>query len=370
MNIYLFNILAVLVGALFCATFQKVYININNKKCNIALCFFVIIMFCILFFEMAFRGDFSTDIKNYYYIFKSSCGNIVELFQNENLGVSRDISYQILNTVVHQFGGEFLHLQIIIALVISFFYVKFVKNNSPTLWLSFLILFCSGSFYTGFNVVRQLLVAALFSYCYKYIENSQFGKYVIYIILISTMHLSALFMLPMYFFFEIQWKKKSAFTVTGIVLLLTISAYLFANNIISVITKFVFTGYSDQTHYGLTDGVGLLGTLKAIAMSLGILVNYKRFDMSDSKERMVYNGTVLYLIFAIVGSKVFIIQRFTHFFIPCLMIGYPILLTKIKNKNTKQLMYCLTIGFFIVAGLNVVIDNNYYFYWDNQSLSW
>lgn len=366
MNIYFWNVVFVLGGTIFFSPLSK--LRFSNTKNSIGSSFFLILIFFLLFFEMAFRGDFNVDIFNYYYNFSIASDNLLDLIKTDDFFAGKDILFQAINTIVKQLGGNFLHLQIIIATAMSFAYVKFVRNNSPILWLSFLILFCSGSFYTGFNIVRQLLVAALGSFCYRFIENKQFNKYLISVVLISGIHLSALIMLPLYFFANIQWKKKKMVEVIEIILILAVLTWLLVDVGVSIVTKFVFEEYSDSSMYGMAYGVRISGTIKAIAMAAGILLNYQKFDMTNPKERLMYNGTILYLLFAIAGAKIYMVQRLTHFFIPCLMIGYPILLTKIQSQRNRQFATIVTTCFFIATGLNVILDGVYYFYWDNVSL--
>jgi len=368
MNIYFWNVVFVLVGSLVISPLKKMYFS--KPKINIGSTLFLLLIFLILFFEMAFRGDFNADSDSYYNIFVSSNDNLLDLLVSDGFLAGKDVLFQILNTLVRQVGGTFLHLQMIIAFAISIAYVKYVKENSPMFWLSFLIFFCSGTLYMGFNIARQLLVAALCLFCYKFIETREFGKYLIWVVLISGFHLSALVMIPAYFFSNIQWKKKSSAVVIGSAVVLALMAWIFADGIISIVTKFIYTTYSESTTYGMSYGIGILGTFKAIAMASGILFNYKKFDMTNPKERLVYNGTILYLIFAVVGGKIYMIQRFVHFFIPCLMIGYPMLLTKIQSRPNRQFATIVVICFFVASGLNVMLDGVYYFYWDNKFIEW
>ncbi len=368
MNIYLFNVVFVLCIAVVSPFFQKLYLK--KPKINIGIVLFSVLVFSILFFEMAFRGDFTTDIRTYHYTFSIANEKLMDFIKSDNFFDNKDILFQILKILIKQFEGTFLHFLVIIASIISFSYVKFVKNNSPIFWLSFLILFCSGSFYSGFNVMRQILVAALCSLCYQFIEKKEFLKYFVSIVFIAGFHLSTIIMIPAYFFLNIQWKKKNSLLMIAIVVAMTLSTYFFADDIIAVVTKFIYSEFSSDNAFGMSYGVGILSILKSIAMASGVLLNYKRFDMKNSKERLIYNGTILYLIFAVIGSKIYMIQRFTHFFIPCLMIGYPILLTKIQSPKNRQFATIVTVCFFIASGINVMIDGVYYFYWENQMLNW
>lgn len=368
MNIYLLNVVFVLCSAILCKKSQKVYFTQRREmlglKCFLAVSFFV------LLFEMALRGDFSTDIRNYYYIFMSSSKSIGEFFQAENWLGEKDFAYSFVNTLVHQFGGTYLHLLFIIGAAISYSYVKFIRKYSLVFWLSLLILFCSGSYYTGFNVMRQLLAASLYLSCYKYIEEKNFLKYLFAVLLISAIHQSAIFMIPLYFLFQIDFKKKNRRILILSAIIFCVFAYIYAGKILSIVSRYIYMSYADPTHFGVSEGVGFLGTIKAVAMASGILLNYKKFDISNKREKLILLGTILYLIFAVAGGKVFIIQRFTHFFLPCLMIGYPVLLSKIKNRKTRNSYTIIIVVFFILTNVNAMVDNNYYFYWDNKTIFW
>ena len=67
----------------------------------------------------------------------------------------------------------------------------------------------SGYFTVTMNGIRQCLAAALVFVCNKFIVNGDFKKYLIFVLLISLFHGSALIMIPIYFIVRQKaWSKN------------------------------------------------------------------------------------------------------------------------------------------------------------------
>lgn len=278
--------------------------------------------------------------------------------------------YFLMNAVLF-FSERYLVFLIVVASIIAYSYMKYMKDNSEIFWLSALLLFCGGSFYTGFNVMRQILAASLIALAYKYLFSREFLKYCLAVLLISTIHFSAIIMIPMYFVLTCVWKYDNTnnFTIVGIIVLCAI-LYVVAPAVIQYISQYIYAIYNNSSAAVITEGVGFLGTFKALVISGLIIVNGKYFDKRSVKDRVIYNGSIVYLLFAACGAKVFIIQRFTHYFVPCLLVAYPHIICRMQSRKRQQVFIALVAMLFVLSGINMVISPNYYFYWDNKSISW
>lgn len=325
-----------------------------------------IFTFVLLTLEMGLRGDFDIDTIHYCWMFEASASDTI----NDILGRSRDFSYFIYSMLFAKITDSFVLFLLSLAAIEAFGFVHFIAKESKSFWLSLLILFCSGTFYTGFNIMRELIAASLVCNCYKFIYEKQFAKYVIFIIILSTIHMSALFMLPLYFITRIKWNGKSILTVVIIVSFLAIFLYQMADTIVSLTTLYAYNEYNDQWHFGMDEGISLAGTLKSVVLSGGVLMGYKYFNFKDSRDVLIFNGCILNIIIAVCGMKIFMIQRFTHYLIPFMVIGYPLILSRMKNHSQRQLWQTIIVLLFIASIMNTIINSNYYFFWDNIEYIW
>ena len=366
MNIYLLNIFIVLLLYILDPKIHKDNIVKSYRNNNYTL-ITIIVIFITMFLEMGFRGDFYIDTIHYYIKFidvgKENIANV--------LHGTKDVGYDVLNYYFYNLiSNQYLYFLLFISFVVAASFSIFMLRESSIIWLSFLVLLCSGSFYTGFNIMKELLVVSLFSLLYYYIYTKQKVKYISIGLLLSTMHTSLLFILPIYFLPLVKWKKLNVKWVLLIFVAILLSAYQIMNVIVeSVINRF-FVHYERVGAFGMDEGISLQGTLKAVLLSLFVVLNLKKFNKNSAREMLIYNGCILYAFFAVCGYKIYMIQRLVHYFMPCLMIGYPIVISRIKYANRRRLVLVLIVTVLILSSINIILDPPYYFYWDNSSTRW
>ena len=366
MNIYLFNIIAIIILGIIQEN-NSLTLKINKRRYRIGTVLIVLTNFTLMGIEMGLRGDFSIDTIHYHSIFLANRGELFEGFLT-----SKDYAFfNIIIPIFPQSEKGYLYFLIAIGIVIAYAYTKFMISNSELFWMSALLLFCGGSFYTGFNVMRQVMAASLIALSYKYIFQKKFIKFCISVLLISSIHLSAIIMIPMYFVLIYRWNFASYKYIKVLsISLICFLMYFFTPVLFDLFSKYVYTAFHSSSAYGVSEGIGFLGTLKAIVLAGGVIINSKYFDRDKIRDRVIYNGSVLYLIIALCGANIFIIQRFTHYFIPCLLIAYPHMICQIQSKKSKFLYKIVIASLFIISGINMVLNPNYYFYWDNKIISW
>lgn len=375
MNIYVINIIAVLTLAVIQALFTRrrakeggEELELHRSASRWSHRIVMIILFAFLFIEMAFRGDFVTDYQNYYIAFSNSAETFSELIEKSQ---KSEIGFLLLNMLVHKISENYVVLLAAVACIAMTAYCWFMYKESPVMWLSVLILLCSGSFYAGFNAMSQFLAAALFSLCYKYVYKQQFLLYCLCVLLVASFHQSALFMLPLYFVLNFKWERVTKGVALLAAFLLVALVYFMTDDMVALVTRFTYQEYASDSAYGMGIGRSVLGTVKAVVMSGGVLVFSRYFDLSNAKERMVYNGCILYLLISVCSMKIYMIHRIAYFFVPCIMLAYPLILSKMENKKTRRLFTVLFTVMFIGLQLNILVDpEDYYFYWNNRTVKW
>lgn len=367
MNIYLLNMLMILIYAFFCKNAIKMNEDSVSRyqKYNKTHLGGLFIIFLVLSLELGLKGDFAIDTRNYHYMF-NACDDFAFL---ENIYIAEPL-FELLNYIIYNLTGSFLFYLFVIAIITTGSYIMFVYKESNIMWLSLLILLCSGNFYSSLNIMRNVLAAALFTFAIKYIYEENLKNYILIVVLLSLIHTSTIFMLPLYYLPRIQWKRFKTSVVIFIVIILGVFLYFMADKIVDIIGMFIYTSYLDENAYGMSEGVSLLGVFKGLVYSGGVLINKKYFDKNNKKEMMIYNGCFLHFIITICGARIFMIQRLVFYLIPFVMLGYPLILRKIDNlKKRRKILSCI-VGILILSGMTAVISNKYYFFWDNQYISW
>lgn len=367
MNIYILNIIIILIYAFFCKNAVKIGednidIYIKYNKSHLGGFFIIFLVLCL---ELGLKGDFAIDTRNYHYMF-NACDDFPFL---QNIYID-EILFEILNYVIFYLTENFLVYLFVIAIMTAGAYMLFIYRESHIMWLSLLILICSGNFYSSFNIMRNVLAAALFTFAIKYIYEEDFKKYLLIVVLISLVHTSAIFMIPIYFLPKIRWKRLKPSVVILGTIILGVLLYFMADKISDIASLLFYSDYIGENAYGMSEGISVFGTFKGLVYSGGVLVNMKYFDKNNKKEMMIYNGCMLHFIITICGAKVLIIQRFVFYFIPFVMLGYPLILRKISGIKKRKLYLGVIVLILILSGVTAIISNEYYFFWDNQYISW
>lgn len=375
MTIYLINLIVVITALIICKLYNDTKKRDVLSKSLIRYdytnnIFFKIICFCILFFELAFVGDFTTDMKQYYLNYMYNYGDIQSITASQiiNSFIQQGyIGFSLVNMVVKNLFGEFLVVLIIFGFIIAEGYSRVIFKYSDIAWISMVVLLCSGSYYQGFNILRQILAVGMFCFCMRFIWEGQFKKFLISILFISTFHFSSLILIPFHFVLRSKILMKVKQTQI-IVIAIVILFYLWGPSIIGDSHSLFYQNRLDSNAYELNQGLPIQSLIKALIIGGVIMINANKFNLSDTKELVVFNGAIMYLIFAAVGAQIFIAMRFSHFFIPFIMIAYPIMVNRINGN--RSIVKILILILFIFLDINRVLGGDYSFFWDNTVYTW
>jgi hypothetical protein len=88
--------------------------------------------------------------------------------------------------------------------------------------------------------MRQYLAVMIILFALRYIDQNRFFHYLIWILLASTFHVSAMLMIPFYFILKIPMNRivLAAYSIVGAVL------YLFSYQLLDFATRFVYKIYT------------------------------------------------------------------------------------------------------------------------------
>ena len=242
---------------------------------------------------------------------------------------------------------------------------------SPLFGLSLYLFVASAQFVWLLNGVRQFLVVAiLFGFMDLIIERKHL-KYLILVLILSTIHITALIMIPVYLliiisdrFKLLSWQIFFPISVFMVFVLVTeqiepIMAYLLED-----------TEYHDIYSRALTyEGVNIFRMLAAAVPVLLMLIDWNRISKLITPEikiciiMSVVNLGVL-LVASTVGGNLF--GRISIFFAVYNLIALPWVITKCFNKKSSQVVTTLAIVFYaywfyyqMVLGWNLPYTSEY-----------
>jgi hypothetical protein len=257
-----------------------------------------------------------------------------------------EVGYYILNKIAYLINTNSTTIFLMTSFITLLLIFRTIHKYSSRIELS-LFLFISMYFYfSSFNIVRQYLAVAIVFYSIKYLLNQEFKKYLCCILLATTFHTTAIFVLVFYKFF------RKNFTIVHYLIGMILSFCLLPlilpmiNLVGSIYNK--YEGYSTSFNYGSSSlGLLLIGSIFLFA----ILHKDKLVELN--KNNLIYiNATFLALILQILGTDYVLISRIgTYFYIFTILLIPDFLL--LFNKYIRVTIY---IGLLLI----------FFFYFDIQ----
>jgi len=143
-----------------------------------------------------------------------------------------DYGFVLLNLILIQFSNNPQTIVFVVALITQLCNVYVLNKYRGYIELEIFMYIAAGYFTVTMNGMRQCLAAALLFLCVKFIIDGSFKKYLLSVLIISTIHQSALFMIPIYFIARLKpWSKKIymiiGIAVLGLLFYEVLSSYLF-----------------------------------------------------------------------------------------------------------------------------------------------
>ena len=206
-----------------------IYSKSSKKTKNIVL--FVIMLFFSL--VLGLRYNVGTDYMPYKDIY------VMQYFDDVESG------YAMMNRIFYWFGLPFSSIFTLVAFLQLFFFVKGVENiNKKYLPLAIFFYFTTLYFFLSLNVLRQTLAFSIFVFSINYIRERKLFKYILTILIASTIHKSALVLLPMYFIINNDWLLKHRILQFGVYFATFMFSLFFHDLILSNSnTLFFLVGY-------------------------------------------------------------------------------------------------------------------------------
>lgn len=352
----LVNLLVILSATIF-LLFDRTNRDAGGNKSLIKTAFLGV-TFLILFVISGYRGDFTSDYRNFSELF--SYFNSFSWSELFNQNFYQEPAYVLLNRLIGSFTNNDLYLFLITTLIILTLFFREFRRDSIYIWISILLFINIGAYYTSFNITRQILAVSIIFAGSTYIYKREFRKYIVTILIASLFHQTSWLMIPFYFLLNLKFNLRNS------ILIITLSAVaiLSLNTLIEIVQRFI-SRYSGYT-YGMT-GLNVTSVVVPVAILLFVIIHHKSISFDSVKHRVWLNASVYYTIFSIAGLKVEMFQRVAEFFNPYVLLIIPLIISEISNKNLR-VVYTIYIIFFVIAYNLVILSGTgydpYYFIWD------
>ena len=210
----------------------------------------------------------------------------------------------------------------------------------------------SGYYIVTMNGIRQCLAASILFICTPLITNGKFKTYALCVILISTIHQSALMFIPIYFVVREEAWSKRMIQFMVIALICIIGYQLISPLIFKVLEDTTYGQYGSSTE----GGSSLMRTIvNAVPVVLAFL---KRKELKEAwaDKNVFVNMSIINLIFVSLGMFNWIFNRFTLYLQLYNFILIPYIIKNcLKGKEKRLIYFGLLICYFIFLYYEQVI---------------
>lgn len=321
--------------------------DIYEARANL---FMALVTFSVIIFFASMRttvGDTSTYIKmfNDYPLLSQA----YDVIFDEN---AREPGFRLFSILVKTFISDNYNVWLFIIAIISGIGVMVpLYKYSCNFAISAFLFMVSCQFSWMFNGMRQFLVASIMFACTGLVLKNKTVLYIIIVCILSTIHQSALILIPMYFIAKGEpWSKRTMLFIGCIIL-----AVLFASKFTNLLTDVV-----ENTNYATSvnefkdtdDGTNPIRILiESIPIIMAFIYRNKIKDKLTPIIKLSINMSLiasgLYVISKIASSGV-LLGRLPIYFSMYNLILLPWLIKNIFETKEKRLVYYLMVVFYLL----------------------
>lgn len=261
-----------------------------------------------------------------------------------------EYGYLAIVKLTQRFTDNAFVLLFVLSFLFIYFTFRAIKEQSPDILFSVLLLFVTRYFFISMNVVRQFLSMAIALYSMKYILRKQKKKFLFGMFIAFSIHYMAILFLPVYFVYDkkIDIKKFILYGVTAGIIILVLKNIVF---IILANTRF---GNADRYEYA-----GVKFTLFTIMLNALICFSfYIQFNKvnGDPRYRLYLNIELIAMIISLFIGTIPAMERVYWIYSFPLIISIPYC---IKREDHPILRWLIVAIFIVYLIYDIVFLNDH-----------
>jgi transmembrane protein EpsG len=275
--------------------------------------------------------------------------------------MGKDIGFGFLQMGLKYFSKDPQFLIFTVALLTNVLIVRTFFQYSRMVDLSVYVFITSGLYVVSMNGIRQFLAAALVFAATKYIFTGSWLKYFLVVLVASTIHQSALLLIPIYFIVRRKAWTGGTFLMLGFAIFIAIGYGQFSGAIFSALEGSQYANYKEFNEGGAN---AVRVVVEAVPIFLAYLGRHKLREMFPKSDYVV-NMALLGLVFMVIATQNWIFARFVIYFglYNLILISWVV---KLFVKQYQRIVYygiivCYFLYFYYdqVVVLNLVYKSDY-----------
>ena len=294
------------------------------------------------------KYDINGDTFNYYYYsFRYLEMGDFSSFWGKTFSISGNYIYKVFNLIVWRLGGNYQAFLFVMALLEIIPFSIFIYKHSQNFVMSFVVLLSFNFYFYSFITIRQIIAYGIMLLNIENVFNKKPIRFIAIVLLVSQIHISALFFLPAYLLIYF----KPNFTTLSIFGLIGIFFIVFGKALLTLVINLFFTKYE------IIESPSVVFLLFNLFIFLLCFVIYKKtndVDASQTKDEfqtknnyflMLYLTGILLMTFCTITNNAL---RIAQFYSVSVILVLPNCLSKM-DKQTKIITYPFVyIGLFFV----------------------
>ena len=265
--------------------------------------------------------------------------------------VEKDKGFTVFNIILKDIiGNRDVVYFLIIAAICGLCLVITYRKYSCNYMISILLFIMSGDYIQWmFNGIRQFIPVTVIFAMMPWILEKKYGKLIISILLLSTIHATALLMIPVIFIVQGRaWNKKTIFFIVFVLL-----SIAFVNQFTNIITNVMENSqYSNEVGQFLeTQGTSKFRVLVfSVPTFLAYICRNKIGEYKHSIINLCVNMSIMstgFYIISMFTSGIFI-GRIPIYFSLYNYILLPWEIEHLFTQKSMKLIYILLLGFYFI----------------------
>lgn len=335
---YIFIILVLFIGAF-------VEITIANKR-NIKILFIIESLLITLFVGLRFHTGADWAAYEYAFYNMPSLGNYPHW----------EYGYYILNLICNKLLGNYYVFQFLASCFVVYsasrFFWKHTEYPLSCLLLFFLMFIPNGLLMAQ---VRQSIAVAIILLGYKYIIDKSLVKFILFVVIASLFHISAIITLPMYFM------TKKIPNYIFIISILLFQIFYFVPETIAYILNFLLKFMPDRlekigntyiNHVFYANKAQFNTGIYYIASILLAIITMCLVKNNTPTRSFILNSLIIAIIIGTLSTSMNILDRFKPYYLIFGIAAYPLIfnvkISKIKQYASSMIMMILLFTFFYI----------------------
>lgn len=328
-----------------------VYDEANNRKYRNIFVYLLIIFWIII---LGFRYLNYTGSDEWIYR-TSQIDLTINAFQPEGISILLEwLSKEVFTSLGGILSdGQFYIL--ITSAIVSILFLVSIWDYSYDFEFSVFLFISMWYAFTSMNIIRQFVAAAILFYGMRYIEKGDFWKYFVTVIIAFGFHMSAIIMLPLYFFLKKRDTSKWMYVLIIAVIVLSSRIDMIGNIVFGDSKYGVYFG-DTAANYGV-NGLRLLVYIIPIAIIL-----LRRKIITDDNENYIcsVNMMVIALIVMLISAQNVYYNRISLYFTSACLIIFPEIPNQFSENSRRIVKFMMVILFFVFGLYQASISATYH----------